>query len=214
LQNGFACGEKEVENGVPHLRMNNIDDEGVLNLELVRTVPMDRDSERYRLMARDVLFMSTNSEDKIGKTCLFLPPDRRTYLFSNHLIRLRVSGKRITPEYLAAFLHMLWSKNFFPSIAKRWVNQASVSQSALEALCLPIPNARSLRIFSSVFQNQTSLKMQSVLSGHHLDLAFSVLLHRAFAGRLTAKWRERNMKKLLAEMDGQLEGLNLKGIET
>ena len=83
LQNGFACGEKDFEDGVPHLRMNNIDDAGVLNLELVRTVPLDRDTDRYRLRERDVLFMGTNSEDKVGKTCLFLPPDERPYLFSN-----------------------------------------------------------------------------------------------------------------------------------
>jgi type I restriction enzyme S subunit len=130
LQNGFACGEKDVEGGIPHLRMNNIDDAGVLNFELIRTVPLDRDVERYRLVKGDVLFMGTNSEDKIGKTCLFLPPDDRTYLFSNHLTRLRVSDSRITPEYLAGLLHLLWSKRFFPSIAKRWVNHLTFASDS------------------------------------------------------------------------------------
>lgn len=207
LQNGFACGEKDVEDGVPHLRMNNIDDAGVLNLDLIRTVPLDRDVERYRLIARDVLFMGTNSEEKIGKTCLFVPPDDRPFLFSNHLIRLRVSDKRITPEYLSAFLHLLWSKGFFPSIAKRWVNQASVAQSALETLRIPIPDRGSLRTFTAGFQDLLSLRAQRVRSGQHLYHNFSVLMHRAFTGNLTAEWREAHMKELLAEMEAQAKAL-------
>ena len=214
MQNGFACGEKDVEDGVPHLRMNNIDDAGVLNLELVRTVPLDRDTQRYRLMERDVLFMGTNSEDKIGKTCLFLPPDERTYLFSNHLIRLRVSDSRITPEYLVGFLHLLWSKRFFPSIAKRWVNQSAVAQSSLAALRIPLPGGRSLQMFTIAFQNLLSLRAQRVRSGVTLDQTFAVLLHRAFTGDLTAKWREAHMKELLAEMEARAKALELNGAKT
>lgn len=210
LQNGFACGEKDVEDGVPHLRMNNIDDAGVLNLELVRTVPVDRDTERYRLKEKDVLFMGTNSEDKIGKTCLFMPPDERAYLFSNHLIRLRVSDSRITPEYLAGFLHLLWSKRFFPSIAKRWVNQSTVAQPSLAALRIPLPGERSLHMFTTAFQNLLSMRAQRVRSGETLDQTFAVLLHRAFTGDLTAKWREAHMKELLQEMEQQAKELEIK----
>lgn len=210
LQNGFACGEKDVEDGVPHLRMNNIDDAGVLNLDLIRTVPLDRDTERYRLMERDVLFMGTNSADKIGKTCLFLPPDERPYLFSNHLIRLRVSDSRITPEYLAGVLHLLWSKRFFPSIAKRWVNQSTVAQSSLAALRIPLPATRSLQLFTNAYRNLLSLRVQRVHSEQSIEQIFAVLLHRAFTGDLTAKWREAHMKELLQEIEQQTKALNVR----
>jgi type I restriction enzyme S subunit len=207
LQNGFACGEKDVEDGVPHLRMNNIDDEGVMNLDLVRTVPTDRDGERYRLAEGDVLFMGTNSEDKIGKTCLFVPPDVRPYLFSNHLIRLRVSDSRVTPEYVAGFLHLLWAKGFYPSIAKRWVNQSSVSQAALAGVCIPIPSRKELQLFTHTYREL--LRMRSSRVGYRLriDRLFDVLLHRAFTGELTAKWREANRAKLEAELQQQMAAL-------
>src|SRR5207302_457726 len=39
LQPGFASGEKNVQGGVPHLRMNNIGLDGNLVLDLIRTVP-------------------------------------------------------------------------------------------------------------------------------------------------------------------------------
>ncbi|HAU37985.1 MAG TPA: hypothetical protein DCX07_09755 [Phycisphaerales bacterium] len=207
LQNGFACGEKDVEDGVPHLRMNNIDDEGVLNLDLVRTVPADRDSERYRLAERDVLFMGTNSEDKIGKTCLFVPPDGRPYLFSNHLIRLRVSDSRVTPEYLAGFLHLLWAKGFYPSIAKRWVNQSSVAQAALAGVCIPMPSPKELQLFTNTYRELLRMRSSRVGCRLRIDRLFDVLLHRAFAGELTAGWREAHKDQLEAEMRDQLAAL-------
>jgi len=40
-----------------------------------------------------------------------------------------------------------------------------------------------------------------------LDLVFDVLVHRAFAGSLTASWREAHMKVLLQEMEQQAKAL-------
>lgn len=207
LQNGFACGEKEVEGGIPHLRMNNIDDAGIINLDLVRTVPVDRDEEKYRLQVGDLLFMGTNSEDKIGKTCLFIAPDNRHYLFSNHLIRIRIHDKRITPEYLSSFLHLLWNKRFYPSIAKRWVNQASVPQNVLTNIRIPIPNPTKMRDFSVSFQKILVLRSQRIRSSNLIDNLFQSLLYKAFNGGLTAKWREDHMKKILVEMENQTKML-------
>ncbi len=203
LQNGFACGQKDVEDGVPHLRMNNIDDAGVLNLDLIRTVPPEKDDRRYRLQRGDVLFMGTNSEDKIGKTCVFFPPDGRQYLFSNHLIRIRISDSRVSPEFLATYLHLLWGKRFYPSIAKRWVNQATVAQAALAKVRVPVPHKQPLKDFNQAFSELLLSRDKRVQSAERVNDLFDVLLHRAFSGDLTAQWREAHMKELLAEMEEQ-----------
>jgi len=55
--------------------------------------------------------------------------------------------------------------------------------------------------------------MSSVISkkkqlGEKLECLFNSLLHRAFAGDLTAKWREAHMKELLQEMEQQAKALN------
>ena len=42
----------------------------------------------------------------------------------------------------------------------------------------------------------------------HVESIWQVLLHRAFTGNLTAKWREANMKELLVEMEAQAKQLN------
>lgn len=208
FQNGFACGEKDVVDGIPHLRMNNIDDSGVLNLDLIRTVPRDRDEKKYRLQSGDVLFMGTNSEDKVGKTCVFYPPDDRIYLFSNHLIRIRINDERITPEFLSTFLHLLWAKKFYPSIAKRWVNQASVPQDALARICIQVPLHTTLIKFAEAFKNLLTFRTNRCESSARLNTTFQSLLHRAFTSDLTAKWREAHMKELLAEMEVQTRVLD------
>lgn len=47
-------------------------------------------------------------------------------------------------------------------------------------------------------------------SNKKLESLYQSLLHRAFTGDLTAKWRERHMKELLAEMELQSKALKLK----
>src|SRR5690606_24506948 len=71
------------------------------------------------------------------KACVFEPPIDGEYLFSNHLIRIRSSDPELIPEYLATFLHLLWRCGFYSSIAKRWVNQATVSRKALGTVRIP-----------------------------------------------------------------------------
>lgn len=209
IQNGFACGQKDVEAGIPHLRMNNIDDAGVLNLDLIRTVPTEKDEKHYRLQAGDILFMGTNSEDKIGKTCVFFPPDDCHYLFSNHLIRIRISDDRIIPEYLATYLHLLWQKRFYPSIAKRWVNQAAIAQATLAKVRVPVPSKQAISQFKRAFHELLLFRGRRSQSFKSLEDLFSILLNRSFTGALTAKWCEAHMKELLAEMEAQTKVLAL-----
>ena len=47
-------------------------------------------------------------------------------------------------------------------------------------------------------------------AGDHIERLFSALLHRAFIGDLTTKWREAHMKELLEEMEQQAKELNVK----
>jgi hypothetical protein len=42
-----------------------------------------------------------------------------------------------------------------------------------------------------------------------VERLFAVLLHQAFAGDLTAKWRDAHMKELLAEMEEQVQALEV-----
>jgi type I restriction enzyme S subunit len=211
FQNGFACGEKDVDGGIPHLRMNNINDSGTLSLTVVRRVPADREQERYRLRTGDVLFMSTNSEDKVGKACVFYPPDNGSYLFSNHLIRLRIAEERLSPEYLATYLHLLWRRGFFRSVAKRWVNQATVSANALRQVRVHVPREGTAEEFSHQARALLTDSSRRETQRTQVERLFAVLSGRAFRGELTGKWREAHMSELLLQMEQQTRVLSTTG---
>ena len=46
-------------------------------------------------------------------------------------------------------------------------------------------------------------------AAREIEHLFSAMLHKAFSGNLTAKWRQVHMQELLAEMQQQAEALNL-----
>ncbi len=207
LQNGFACGKKDVEDGLPHLRMNNIADSGELDLTLLRKVPRDFDTERYRLRPGDVLFMSTNSDDKVGKACVFDLDPSRAYSFSNHLIRLRIEEPDLTPAYLATFLHSLWRARYFPGVAKRWVNQSTVSREALGQMPV-VPFPKHLQsVFGAAYDNYRSGKARRAAARDALERIFQTLLRVAFSGELTESWRQGHMKEVLQETEEQAKAL-------
>ena len=90
FRTGIARGQKSRKEGFPHLRMNNIPSELRLSLsELWRIPASDAELREYYLHDDDILFNNTNSRDLVGKTCLFRRPSDETFLFSNHITRIR-----------------------------------------------------------------------------------------------------------------------------
>ena len=120
FQPGFASGEKNVEGGVAHLRMNNIGLDGKLVLDLVRTVPKKLAKPRHDLSPGDVLVCTTNSGALVGKCAHFDLPGR--YAFSNHLTRLRPKRDVIDGRFLRWNLWLHWKRGVFDDKCKHWVN--------------------------------------------------------------------------------------------
>jgi len=60
--------------------------------------------------------------------------------------------------------------------------------------------------------NQRATEIVTVVAdcqfaGSKIEALFDILLHRAFSGDLTAKWREAHMNELLQEMEQQTKDL-------
>lgn len=64
------------------------------------------------------------------------------------------------------------------------------------------------------FDSEVTLVLYSqrkrLLLSEKIESLFNVLLHRAFTGDLTARWREAHMKELLQEMEEQTQELKIK----
>ena len=190
-QAGFASGKKDVQEGLPHLRMNNISVDGKLNLDLIRTVPRSLANESHYLRIGDVLVCTTNSGTLVGKSALFNVEGK--FAFSNHLTRLRVKPHGVHSSYLHHQLWLLWKNGEFERKCKHWVNQST----------LPKHELLSTEIYVPPFNEQRRIvaKLEKLLS--RVDTAQARLatiprilkrfrqsvLAAACVGQLTADWR-------------------------
>ncbi len=139
IQPGFACGEKKVTGGVPHLRMNNITKNGMVDFSLVRRIPSEIASKKNRwLEPGDILFCNTNSTELVGKTCLFLGWDENC-TFSNHLTRIKVNTSRVFPEWVSFTLQVLWRSGYFALNCREFVGQSAFTGAKLKDVEIPIP---------------------------------------------------------------------------
>jgi type I restriction enzyme M protein len=140
VQSGYSCSSsKQSDHGVPHLRSQNITDQGQLVWEGTKFVPQEiaAENEDYALRSGDILFNNTNSVELVGKTCLFTSNERAHY--SNHTTRIRIDETRAIPRYVALALHHLFKAGHFAKLCTRWVGQAGVSTTLLKQVEFPLP---------------------------------------------------------------------------
>lgn len=188
IQPGFACGIKDVINGIPHLRMNNISKDGFLDMSLIRRIPRDKAEKSNKwLEPGDVIFNNTNSTELVGKTCMFLGWKERC-TFSNHLTRLRCNTKVLSSEWLYICLRNLWLSGYFATNCTEFVGQSAFNTDKLKELDIPVPPlAEQHRIIARIEEmthrveelRKLQLKIDAELS------AFTpALLSKAFRGEL------------------------------
>lgn len=80
-----------------------------------------------------------------------------------------------------------------------------------ELLQLPIliPPPQDLEKFRQRMATCNQIVSSVKKTGEILEQLFETMLHRAFSGDLTAKWREAHMKELLAEMEEQTRSIGM-----
>ena len=102
------------------------------------------------------------------------------------------------PQYLAEALRVA-NLNQYAGRA----GQPLISWSRIYPVEILVPPIEDQEKFGRRIVSLQQYEKRRKDAGHHVDDLFSVLLHRAFTGNLTAKWREAHMKELLQEMEQQ-----------
>ena len=134
----YGTSRPAVEGGTfKYLRMNNITNNGELDLDNLKFIDIPRE-ERDKCLARrgDILFNRTNSAELVGKSCLFKLDEEM--VIAGYIIRVRVKP-HLLPEYLSAFLNQAPIRTLLSSMAKGAVNQANISAKELQRISVPIP---------------------------------------------------------------------------
>jgi type I restriction enzyme S subunit len=120
MKNGiYKSRDAYHDDGVPCLRMYNIDD-GRLHwrdLKLMRLT--DAELEDYRLIPGDLLVNRVNSRELVGKACV-IAEGTPTCVFESKNIRLRVSQEVVDPRYVNYRL-LLTGRSYFAKNAQQTV---------------------------------------------------------------------------------------------
>jgi type I restriction enzyme S subunit len=152
----------------------------------------------------DLLFTRKNTRELVG-ACAYVASTRPRLMLSDLIFRLRLKADaEVHSLYLWALL-IHSSKR--PSIQLLAGGSAgsmpNISKGRLETLEIEKPPYRMQAAFADAVTNFNSLRKKAKQARDDIETLFSVLLHRAFSGELTAEWREAHMKELLAEMQQQ-----------
>lgn len=119
---------------------------------------------------------------------------------------LRPKDNRITQWFIVALLR----SNMFLSYAaihSERLRIPKLNQEQLSSFEFPLPDKDLIREFSAAATQLDRTQDCLRLRATKLETLYELLLQRAFAGELTAKWRESHMKELLSEMEDQARAL-------
>lgn len=188
---GFQYGytEKAVYEkiGPKYIRITDIGD-GVINDEKAPYCPIDDKSyESYKIHKDDIFIARMGSVGENGLALTDLDA-----VFASYLIRLipKISAKFIT-FYLQSGLY--WGQI---SEKSQGTTRLNVNANVLKTLMFPLPpleeQKRIVEQIESMFVklDEAKEKVQEALDSS--DIRMTSILHEAFTGKLTEKWRSRN----------------------
>lgn len=119
-----------------YLRMNNIGDDGSLDLSDTKRITLEGKALSNCLVRKgDLLFNRTNSREKVGKTCVFCL--EKPMVFAGYIIRVRLDD-RVDSTYLAAYMNLSSTKALLRGMAKGAVHQANINAKQLASIEFPL----------------------------------------------------------------------------
>ena len=191
----FPASAKEslsLTTNIPCLRTANVQE----SLELHDLLYVDRsymkDNSDKLVRENDIIMSTANSRELVGKTSFVHSlPEEMT--FGGFIMAIR---SKINPKYLFYFLRLQFLNGKFMGNSTQTTNIANINSTALGETETPIPplteQERIVSRIESLFAklDEAKEKAQEVVDG--FETCKAAILHKAFSGELTAKWREEN----------------------
>ncbi|MFW6114129.1 MAG: restriction endonuclease subunit S [bacterium] len=168
---------------LPYLRVANVQD-GRLELDEIKAVEaLPGDLDKLRLEPGDVLLTEGGDHDKLGRGALW-EGQIDNCIHQNHIFRVRVDRKRLTPVFFAKYLRTPFAKAYFLRCAKKTTNLATINMRQLRALPVPLPPLGEQQRFDEEATVASSLLASSERALKETNDLFASLVQRAFRGEL------------------------------
>jgi len=209
VQGGLQLTSKRAGNPleIAYLRVANVY-RGRLDLTEIKTLPItEQELRRTRLVAGDILAVEGHGNPREVGRCAIWDGSIDPCVHQNHLIRLRTSRHRMTPEYVAAFLNSTAGRQHLLRAGKTTSGLNTISVSNVKRVEIFAPPLQRQREFSSRVAEHAAIERMLCHAELRLGRLWTVALDHAFSGDLTASWREAHMKELLQEMEQHAKAL-------
>jgi type I restriction enzyme S subunit len=123
--------------GVPILRMGNIQD-GQIDLTSLKYITREsEDISEFTIAKGDILFNRTNSPELVGKTAIY--DSDLEAVFASYLIRLRCDQRVAHSGYLSSWINSPWGKWWARTVRTDGVSQSNINATTLQTMPLPLP---------------------------------------------------------------------------
>jgi type I restriction enzyme, S subunit len=198
-------GQEYVESGVPVVRISDILPNHILSREIDQYAKVPESfSDKFPLTILEsndvVMAVRGDTTGKIG----LVPNELHGSNISPNLIRISPNTNELNHYYLFSYM-LLAVHNFKPYITD--TAKKSITAKNLKSIPIFIPPMALQERFGGMVSSILQMNEHWLTSHSRIEKLFTILLHRAFCGELTATWREGHMKELLAEMREQTEYL-------
>lgn len=143
--------------------------------------------------------------DPIGRACI-VPELNQRAITAVDVTIVRPDRGLALPEYVVS----LCNTAFFLGKAKAAASgttRGRITRKNLERILVPLPPLTVQTEFVRRYRELEKTMADTARSNQILITIFDSLMHRAFSGILTAKWREAHMNELLQEMEHQARAL-------
>jgi type I restriction enzyme S subunit len=199
---GLSAKANEDSTGIAMLRMNNVTYDGHLDLTSLKYLDSNTPNiNRSILQQGDLLFNRTNSRELVGKTALW--NSNLQAVAASYLIIFRVDESMLLPEFVWAYMNTAFFKELLLNTARKAIGMANINSKEIAAFPIWTPSIEKQKRFRTAIQQIELSRNKQTSSSSTLETLFQTLLHRAFDGSLTAKWREGQADETLKEMKNQ-----------
>ena len=127
----------------------------------------------------------------------------KSYVTGNAMSLDDPAESKITNEFLEWFLRVRGLCDTITGAA-----QPQITRANLAVVEVPIPPPPLVETFTAKARAVRRIEAAQADSRVNIETLFQTMLHRAFTGELTARWREAHMKELLVEMEQQSKHLH------
>jgi type I restriction enzyme S subunit len=159
---------------------------------------------RLEVKKGDLLFSRKNTIELVG-ACAFVFETQPRMLLPDLIFRLRLrDDSQLHPLFLWGLLTNSGMRSAIQALAGGSAgSMPNISKGRLEGLMIQKPPFSLQEQFAGLVEHVHENTVSAEATRNTIEKLFEAMLHRAFTGKLTARWRERHMNEILEEMEQQ-----------